>query len=119
MGERELNDSYLTGSRKKVAAFDSDAGPQRTPGPLSQGVKQPLDGLNDIERAKKSSRLPVVFSAAFEGLPLPLVRALPACACSGRQPGAFSPALRASSLKSEYDKVTIILIIGRVESYKA
>ena len=27
-------------------------------------VKQPLDWLNDIERAKKPSRLPVVFSRA-------------------------------------------------------
>ena len=65
MGEREVSDflSHLAVKRKVAASTQTQA--------LSallflyrQVLKQPLDWLNDIERAKKPSRLPVVFSRA-------------------------------------------------------
>ena len=63
MGEREVSDflSHLAVNRRVAASTQTQA--------LSallflyrNVLKQPLDWLNDIERAKKPSRLPVVFS---------------------------------------------------------
>ena len=63
MGEREVSDflSPLTVNRKVAASTQTQA--------LSailflyrDVLKQPLEWMNDIERAKKPSRLPVVFS---------------------------------------------------------
>jgi integron integrase len=65
MGEREVSDflSHLAVKRKVAASTQTQA--------LSallflyrNVLKQPLDWLDDIERAKKPSRLPVVFSRA-------------------------------------------------------
>ena len=63
MGEREVSDflSHLAVNRKVAASTQTQA--------LSailflyrDVLKQPLEWMNDIERAKKPSRLPVVFS---------------------------------------------------------
>ena len=65
MGEPEVSDflSYLAVKRKVAASTQTQA-----LGALlflyRNVLKQPFDWLNDIERAKKSSRLPIVFSRA-------------------------------------------------------